>query len=98
MRDRIQDAVENGQRNLRVRELLHSLCVPTDRQSAIERSEARHFPPLACMASLAPGRRRPVKAASREAGARHAPALIGRRRSGSIDGSQARLRRDSATS
>lgn len=35
-----------------------------------------------------PGRRRPVKAASREAGARHAPALTGRRWSGPIDGSR----------
>ena len=46
------------------------------------------FHHLTCTASQPPGRRRPVKAASREAGARHAPALTGRRRSGPIDGSR----------
>jgi hypothetical protein len=44
--------------------------------------------PLACTASPAPGCRRPVKAASREAGARHAPAFTGRRQSGPIAGSK----------
>ena len=55
-------------------------------------SEALRFlSSLTCLASPLPGRREPVKAASREAVARHAPALTGWRWSGLLGLKQARL-------
>ena len=56
------------------------------------KSEAFRFPSsLTYLRSPVPGRRQPVKAASREAGARHAPALTGWRWSGLLGLKQARL-------
>ncbi len=55
-------------------------------------SEAFRFPSsLTCLRSPLPGRRQPVMAASREAGARLAPALTGWRWSGLLGFKQARL-------